>query len=348
MLDKADVMPSVSQSRQFDVLRTANSMAQEGTRGWVQPCLLGQPTHRVLTTGRLKEEMRLINKAMLNTLNLFAPQARQGRTQHKHGFDRCMETAAMQLRQYALGQSDIPGLLHTGLEEVSGVLRDFSHFSAMAQTACRLQGLADPVLLPHLLGLAMVRYKIESYWQDEVGQEPNDAGFLSHDEIAAACELKLTSLRNAVSRGELSQSEAGLVPIPQALDWMLTRQRCLFLKLARNLPSRQINGKMASLWLERQPTASEVKTISRLRLKLWRLGEQGTLIAVNTGVRQCILTLPFVPPAIDSHDVLITDRSHDKAADLLRKGLGVPGSAPIWQIRLKGREAFESFVSQWL
>lgn len=347
----AAVLPSESQPLPNETLNTEGLLAADGNEAWIQLPLLGRSAHRALNEVRLAEETQRASEAMLTTLDLIAPQAPHDRVRLVHSIDRSMETAAIKLRQYALGQS--PADSRFGQEgirsgDVKGGIRDFMHFTAMAQTACRLQGQPSLVLLPHLVGLAMVRHKIEALWQEESGVSSADTQYLTHEEIAAACELKLTSLRNAVSRGELPQSDGTCVPIRQALDWMLVRQRFLFLRLARSLPSQHINGKMASLWLDRQPTAEAVKTVSRLRLTLWRLGEQGTLIAVNTGVRQCILTLPFVPPSLESHEIFVTDRSHDKAADLLRKGLGVSPSSPIWQVRTKGREAFERLVAHWL
>ncbi|TDX32072.1 hypothetical protein DFO67_10220 [Modicisalibacter xianhensis] len=346
----AAVLPSESQPLPNETLNTEGLLAADGNEAWIQLPLLGRSAQRALNEVRLAEETLRASEAMLTTLDLIAPQAPHDRVRQVHSIDRCMETAAIKLRQYTLGQSLADsGFGQEGSSDgVKGVIRDFMHFTAMAQTACRLQGQPSLVLLPHLVGLAMVRYKIEALWQEESGVNSADTQYLTHEEIAAACELKLTSLRNAVSRGELPQSDGACVPIRQALDWMLVRQRFLFLRLARSLPSRHINGKMASLWLGRQPTAEAVKTVSRLRLTLWRLGAQGTLIAVNTGVRQCILTLPFAPPSLESHEIFVTDRSHDKAADLLRKGLGVSSSSPIWQVRMKSREAFEKLVAHWL
>ncbi|SFH71233.1 hypothetical protein [Modicisalibacter xianhensis] len=352
MLSNAAVLPLESQPLPNDTLSTEGLLGADVNEAWIKLPLLGQSAHRALDEVRLAEETQRASEAMLTTLDLIAPQAPHDRVRQVHNIDRSMETVAIKLRQYALGQSPADSRFgHEGRkrsEDVKGGIRDFMHFTAMAQTACRLQGQPSLVLLPHLVGLAMVRHKIEALWQEEGDVSSADTQYLTHEEIAAACELKLSSLRNAVSRGELPQSDGTCVPIRQALDWMLVRQRFLFLRLARSLPSQHINGKMASLWLDRQPTAEAVKTVSRLRLTLWRLGEPGILIAVNTGVRQCILTLPFAPPSLESHEIFVTDRSHDKAADLLRKGLGVSPSSPIWQVRTKSREAFEKLVAHWL
>ena len=144
-----------------DAFRESASFAPGGERQWLQPDLLGQPACEALALKRLKKETRQASLTMLQTLDLLMPLASQSREQQTLRFAQRMEAVMLQIRQYALGER--PDLALLSVESIADALRDFMHFTAMALTASRVQGQLTLAFLPHLVGLALVRYRLESH-----------------------------------------------------------------------------------------------------------------------------------------------------------------------------------------
>ncbi|MEC9483649.1 MAG: hypothetical protein UMU75_10070, partial [Halomonas sp.] len=304
-------MPIATAPKSFSGLslfESSVSLTPHRERTWLQSDLLGQPAGQLLAWPRLEAEVQRGGQATVTTLHLFAPQSAASRRQQVDDFIQCLSVAMRRLQHYALGHA-VQGARPVG--SVVALLRDAMHFLAMAETALHIQGQVPLLRCAHLVGLALVRYKLEAHWGLHGKQAVllhGEPGRLCHDEVAAACELQPASLRNAMSRGELEGADATSIPVEAALDWMLTRQHFLFLSVARQLPSRQINGKVASLWLDQQPGATRIKQISRLRMELWHLGETAMPVGVNTGVRHCTLTLPCRPPRLAGYPLAPFER----------------------------------------
>ncbi|MCP1365001.1 hypothetical protein BIS06_07105 [Halomonas sp. BBD48] len=231
-------------------------------------------------------------------------------------------------------------------------LEDFIHFVAMARSLAETQGLPIPARLLHLLGLAMVRARLERH----VGLTPtvdlptlHATVGLSVIEIAAVCGLKLTTVRNAVSRREMVHTREEGVPLDEALDWMVQRSGFLYSHTNAVCRDRRINGRLAADWLEKCPDVVAERYVSRLRLSLWRLPSNGRRIALNAeGVRNCVMLLPGIE--IESLHGLglerLEDRSDDPAAEMHREALLLAPDESLWQCQAPNLRVLASLIER--
>lgn len=216
-------------------------------------------------------------------------------------------------------------------------LEDFTNFVAMTRSLAESQGWPAPGRLMHLLGLAMTRSRLEAHFgltpalpipRAQVG------GGLSVIEIAALCGLKLTTVRNAVSRREMPHTRDGGVPLDDALDWMVQRSGFLYPHINATTWDRRTNGRLAADWLATCHDVVFERYISRLRLSLWHIRSNGRRFALNAeGVRSCVLLLPDVEARTLEGLGLerLDDRSDDPAALMHREALMLSPAESLWQ-----------------
>lgn len=234
----------------------------------------------------------------------------------------------------------------------SASLEDFINFVAMARSLAEAQGAPIPGRLLHLLGLAMVRARLERH----VGLNPSIGLPVLHAtvglsvvEIAAVCGLKLTTVRNAVSRREMAHTREEGVPLDEALDWMVQRSGFLYSHANAACRDRRINGRLASDWLEKSPQVIAERYVSRLRLSLWRLAGNGRRIALNAeGVRNCVMLLPGIALE-DLHGLgleRLEDRSDDPAAEMHREALMLAPGESLWQCQAPTLRILEALIDR--
>ena len=234
----------------------------------------------------------------------------------------------------------------------SASLEDFINFVAMARSLAEAQGAPVPGRLLHLLGLAMVRARLERH----VGLSPtldvpvlHGSEGLSVVEIAAVCGLKLTTVRNAVSRREMAHTREEGVPLDEGLDWMVQRSGFLYSHVNAACRDRRINGRLASDWLDKCADVVAERYISRLRLSLWRLPSNGRRIALNAeGVRNCVMLLPGIELS-ELHGLgleRLEDRSNDPAAEMHREALLLSPNEPLWQCQAPTLRVLSSLIER--
>lgn len=234
----------------------------------------------------------------------------------------------------------------------SADLEDFINFVVMACSLAESRGTQAPGRLMHLLGLAMVRVRLEMH----TGLTPAItmpalplAQGLSVVEIAAVCGLKLTTVRNAVSRREMPHSREAGVPLDEALDWMVQRSGFLYPHINAASWDRRINGRVASDWLANCAEVAFERYVSRLRLSLWRVTSNGRRLALNAeGVRNCVLMLPSIDVAELKGLSLerLDDRSNDPAAEMHREALMLLPGESLWQCQAPTLRSLQALIAR--
>lgn len=228
-------------------------------------------------------------------------------------------------------------------------LEDFINFIIMADSLASSWGWPKPDRQVHLLGLAMIRMRLENH----VGILPGvplprmcEPQGLNVNEIAVLCGLKLTTVRNAVSRREIPYTRGGGIPLDSALDWMIQRSGFLYPHLNVADSNRRINGRLAVDWLTNNSDIVLERYISRLRLSIWRLGN-GRRLALNAeGVRNCVLLLPNVNAGQLKGLGLerLDDRSEDSAAAMHRDALLLKDNDYLLQCQAPNLRSLEALV----
>nr|WP_299241567.1 hypothetical protein [uncultured Halomonas sp.] len=232
------------------------------------------------------------------------------------------------------------------------LLEDFIHFVAMARSLAEFHGAPEPQRLMHLIGLAQVRTRLETH----VGLTPAiDVSLLSRApglnivEIAAVCSLKLTTVRNAVSRREMPYVKNEGVALDDVLDWMVQRSGFLYSHINATTRNRRINGRLVNEELKRSKAVEFERCISRLRLSLWRMQKGERRLALNAeGIRNCVLLLPAIAPEriADLGLEQLEDRSDDPAASMHREALGLAPGESLWQCHVPTLGVLESLLGR--
>nr|WP_298415595.1 hypothetical protein [uncultured Halomonas sp.] len=232
------------------------------------------------------------------------------------------------------------------------VLEDFIHLVAMARSLAEFHATPEPQRLMHLIGLAQVRARLEAH----VGLTPvikipllSKTPGLNIVEIAAVCGLKLTTVRNAVSRREMPYVKNEGVALDDVLDWMVQRSGFLYSHINAATLDRRINGRLVNEELKRSKAVEFERCISRLRLSLWRMKEGGRRLALNAeGVRNCVLLLPAIAPELigDLGLEQLEDRSDDPAASMHREALGLAPGESLWQCHVPTLGVLETLLGR--
>lgn len=237
---------------------------------------------------------------------------------------------------------------------------DFVSFVVYASTLVELQDQTAMHRLQHLLGLAALRLKLDPliHCQPDLavrlGLAVSAPGYLSALEIAAACQLRVASVRNAISRREMVADPARGVPIEAALDWMVQRRGFLYPVINAITPGRRINGRLANQWLLQDSRVEQLRRVTRLRMMQWRvLGSERCFGINEQGLHHCLVTLPaHDPEALSAAGMgTLEDRSDDTAVALYRQSFvsaAIAGEwaaeAPIFQGVVATMQALDSLI----
>lgn len=315
----------------------------------LQESLLGKSAAEVLTREALIAELENASRSLSTPLLRLS-----GASDKPERIDASvtnliqrMREPLMTLRAWALmSESD------AALKIAPAALEDLIHLVAMARSLAEFHATPEPQRLMHLIGLAQVRARLEAH----VGLTPAiDVSLLIKSpglnivEIAAVCGLKLTTVRNAVSRREMPYAKNEGVGLDDVLDWMVQRSGFIYSHINAATRDRRINGRLVNEELKRSEAVVFERCISRLRLSLWRLHDGGRRVALNAeGVRNCVLLLPAIAPELIADLGLeqLEDRSEDPAASMHREALGLaPGNA-LWQCHVPTLGVLEALLER--
>ncbi|WP_227370594.1 hypothetical protein [Halomonas sp. M20] len=300
----------------------------------LQESLLGKSAAEVLTREALTAELEDAGRNLAGPLHRLTDSSDEsGRIDaNAANMLQRMHEPLMRLRAWALmSESDDAVTIDPA------VLEDFIHLVAMARSLAEFHATTGPQRLMHLIGLAQVRTRLEAH----VGLTPAidiplpaKAPGLNIVEIAAVCGLKLTTVRNAVSRREMPYAKNEGVALDDVLDWMVQRSGFLYSHINATTLNRRINGRLVNEELKRSKAVEFERCISRLRLSLWRMRKGERRLALNAeGVRNCVLLLPVIAPELIADLGLeqLEDRSDDPAASMHREALGLSSGETLWQ-----------------
>lgn len=242
-------------------------------------------------------------------------------------------------------------------------LLDFRSFVGLGAIAAEYYGEANYQSLCHLLAAFLVRYKVErvlsmdsssAYAQAFLGgheldsTSPEDEHFLTVEEISIAAGLKLETVKNAVSRGEIPRDRQKRIAAWPAIAWMSRKEgfpwgvACYFLDA--RLP---LNGQHADAWLSIMTDWERIYTEPQGTVSTWRVPRSHRYVMVNSGgLRQCTLTLPFAP----SDELMAaglthkSDRSNESTSHFHDRGF--PGGRPaqLWQVTVPSLETLKVVI----
>nr|WP_163503191.1 hypothetical protein [Halomonas socia] len=236
---------------------------------------------------------------------------------------------------------------------------DFVSFVMYASTLIELHDKPSLRRLQHLLGLAALRLKLDPLihrrpeFAVRLGLAIDTPGYLVAVEIAAACQLRVASVRNAISRREMIADPAHGVPVDAALDWMVQRRGFLYPVINAITPGRRINGRLANQWLLQDPRVEQLRRVTRLRMMQWRvLGSQRCFGVNEQGLHHCLVTLPADDPdGLGAAGLeALEDRSDDSAVALYRQSFaaavvgGGASEAPIHQGVVPTMQALDTLL----
>ncbi|QOR40621.1 hypothetical protein HNO52_20395 [Billgrantia diversa] len=256
---------------------------------------------------------------------------------------------------------------HVKLPEKVGALEDdvldFRVFVGLGAIATEYYGEASYQSLCHLLAAFLVRYKVERIlsldrafgYEDAFlgGHDLSPAGlederFITVEEISIATGLKLETIKNAVSRGELPRDRQKRIAAWPAIAWMSRKDgfpwgvTCYFLD-----PHLPLNGQYADAWLNTTTDWERIYSEPQETVSTWRIPRSHRYVMVNSGGRrQCVLTLPFEP----SNELMAvgltnkTDRSKESTSHFHDRGF--PGGRPaqLWQVTVPSLEALKGVI----
>ncbi|MBZ9538074.1 hypothetical protein KGQ90_03830 [Modicisalibacter tunisiensis] len=250
------------------------------------------------------------------------------------------------LQSWALAQ--LPGEMTEPDVERLG---DLWHLVAMAHSLSNVSGRPHPARLMHLMGLVALRLRLERHAGIPATlpltlQESEERG-LSVTEIAALCGLKLSTVRNALSRREMQYDRKAGVALDEALDWMVQRSGFLYPHINAASVERRINGRLAANWLTDNKNVVFERSISRLRLSVWRLTGNDRRFALNTeGVRSCVLLLPhmLIEEIIDLPLDEWEERGQDPSAAMHREALGLEQGVSLLQCQVPTLGCLEAII----
>lgn len=241
---------------------------------------------------------------------------------------------------------------------------DFRTFVGLGAIAAEYYGEATYQSLCHLLAVFLVRYKVERVlsldsnscgYKDAFlgGHElspgsPEDELFMTVEEISIATGLKLESIKNAVSKGEIPRDRLKRIHAWPAIAWMSRKDgfpwgvACYFLDA--RLP---LNGQFADAWLSTMSNWERIYSEPQGTVSTWRVPRSHRYVMVNSGGRrQCVLTLPFKP-----NDELMAvglankaNRSNEPTSHFHDRGF--PGGRPtqLWQVTVPSLEALKGVI----
>lgn len=262
--------------------------------------------------------------------------------------------AALRWKALAAGQETLEYWLSQATQR-EGTLRDFVDFVALTGALIVKEIESEWSRLEHLLGMAALRLKLEpskAMAEDaasRLGIVILRPGLLDHREIAAACSIRLATVRNALSRREM-QLQSGGVEIGEAMDWMIKRKGFLYADINAVIPERRINGRLAAGYLAQLPNVRQRRLISRLRLSEWETLPTQQRFAINSqGVKHCLmmLTSADITPLVALGAVAAENRSRDPNARLYQESFPCAAGEQLWQFQVPNMAVLDALVA-WL
>ncbi len=315
----------------------------------LQESLLGKSATEVLTREALIAELENAGRTLATPLLRLTDASDEPERIDANAINMLerMREPLMTLRSWALVNEP-----DAALTIDPAVLEDFIHLVAMARSLADFHVAPQPQRLMHLIGLAQVRTRLEAH----VGLTPainmpllaKTMG-LNIVEISAVCGLKLTTVRNAVSRREMPYAKNEGVALDDVLDWMVQRSGFLYSHINATTLERRINGRLVNEELKRSKAVEFERCISRLRLSLWRMRDGERRLALNAeGVRNCVLLLPAIAPELIADLGLeqLEDRSDDPAASMHREALGLSSGESLWQCHVPTLGVLETLLER--
>ncbi|MBZ9556723.1 MULTISPECIES: hypothetical protein [unclassified Modicisalibacter] len=317
----------------------------------LQESLLGEAAGEVLSLDRLTEELMIACRelaAPLHRLSLGDAPSEDVRARALSASTLAMRMSEPMHALQAWALAETPS---GGVTLAPETLGDFWYLVMMARSLTETLETPPPDRLLHLLGLVGLRLRLEKH----VGLTPalpivvgdGEPYGLSVTEIAALCGLKLSTVRNALSRREMHYQRDSGVGLDEALDWMVQRSGFLYPHVNAATRDRRINGRLAAEWLAASDAVVYERSISRLRLSIWRSSTTGRRFALNTeGVRSCVVLLPET--RLDELGDIPLDgweeRGRDPSATMHREALGLEEGAALLQCQIPTTGALAAIV----
>lgn len=264
-----------------------------------------------------------------------------------------MLEAAQYWKALACGEQSLLGWLEE-IAESGETLKDFVDFVTLTRALAMHRDGAGWPRLEHLLGLASLRLKLDPDTQlaettaERLGLVIHHPGVVDHREIAAACSLKLATVRNALSRREMRYRRGQGVPVGEAVDWMIKRKGFLYPAVNAAGRERRINGRLAMTHLSKLPEVELRRRISRLRLSEWQVRATGRRFAINSqGVQHCLMMLPIddVEPLRRLGVQALENRSGDPGARLYVESFLIAPGQQLWQCRVPTMAVLDALIA---
>lgn len=253
-----------------------------------------------------------------------------------------MVHAARRWKWLACGQLTLDQWL-TDIADDESALKGFVDFIVLTRVLAMQRSRLGWPRLEHLLGLAALRLKLDPNstvamaTAQRLGLVIQQPATLDRREIAAACTIRLATVRNALSRREMLLETRNGVALDEAMDWMIKRKGFLYPTINAACSDRHINGRLAASFLSQSTAVEHRRRISRLRLSEWQVKATDKRFAINDqGVQHCLMMLVTedIAPLQRSGVQALDNRSHDPAARLYQDSFPVGPGQQLWQFKV--------------
>lgn len=315
--------------------------------------LLGQSMATLFDDDLLLTDVAVACEEVVDPLRRLSG-ARHGAPETNDCLRQQMIGAARHWKKLACGLFSLNDWLVQTAEHDQHTLKDFVDFVALTRALATQRNKQGWPRLEHLLGLATLRLKLDPSVTlartvaQRMGLVIRQPGTVDHREIAAACSIRLATVRNALSRREMSPQPKGGVSIGEAMDWMIKRKGFLYPAINAESPGRRINGRLAASFLAQSLAVEHRRRISRLRLSEWQVKATGHRFAINDqGVQHCLVMLVIadIEPVRRLGAQALENRSHDPTAKLYQESFPTGPGQQLWQFKVPTMAVLEAFVA---
>ncbi|GGX78436.1 hypothetical protein GCM10007160_02120 [Litchfieldella qijiaojingensis] len=316
----------------------------------LQDELLGQPVGELFHDDILKVDVATASEKVAAPLQRLS--GRGGEPPRTGCLKQQMIEAARRWKALACGEQEFREWV-AEIPDGDHALKDFVDFVALTRALTTQHGKTGWPRLEHLLGLAVLRLKLDpspllaQATAERMGLVILRPGVVDHREIAAACSLRLATVRNALSRREMRFRPGEGVEVGEAVDWMIKRKGFLYPGVNAASRERHINGRLAAAHLAQLPEVEHRRQISRLRLSEWQVRATGQRFAINSqGVQHCLVMLPIddVEPLKRLGVQALENRSEDPTARLYQESFPAPPGQQLWQCRVPTMAVLEALI----
>ncbi|MFC3285234.1 hypothetical protein [Litchfieldella rifensis] len=318
----------------------------------LQDALLGQPARLLFNDSALMVDVTSACDEMAGPLRRLSGSSSEA-SWCGDSLKHQMLEAAQRWKALACGERS----LLNWLDEVPGAgetLKDFVDFVALTRALAAQRSGSGWPRLEHLLGLAALRLKLDPASElaettaERLGLVIHRPGIVDHREIAAACSLRLATVRNALSRREMHYRRGQGVVIGEAVDWMIKRKGFLYPVVNAASRERRINGRLAATHLAKLPEVELRRQISRLRLSEWQVRASGQRFAINSqGIQHCLVMLPIddAEPLYRLGVQALENRSHDPGARLYLESFPTAPGQRLWQCQVPTMAVLDALIA---